>query len=51
MPVLYSVLLRGDCSANGLGPSDLSAATLRVTKAVFSMMTSVAKMDPYTFQV
>lgn len=51
MPVLYSVLLRDDCSANGLGPTDLSAAVLKVTKAVFSMLTSIAKMDPGTFQV
>lgn len=51
MPVLYSVLLRDDCSANSLGPTDLSAAALQVTKAVFSMLTSIAKMDPETFQV
>lgn len=51
MPVLYSILLRDDCSANGLGPTDLSGAVLKVTKAVFSMMTSVAKMNPETFQV
>ncbi|XP_015378913.1 PREDICTED: S phase cyclin A-associated protein in the endoplasmic reticulum isoform X2 [Diuraphis noxia] len=50
MPVLYSVLLRDDCSANGLGPTDISAAALKVTKAVFSMLTSIAKMDPETFQ-
>lgn len=50
MPVLYSVLLRDDCSANSLGPTDLSAAALKVTKAVFSMLTSIAKMDPETFQ-
>lgn len=51
MPVLYSVLLRGDCSINGLGPINLSAAELKVTKAVFSLLTSIAKMDPETFQV
>jgi len=51
MPVLYSVLLRADCSANGLGPADISAAALKVTNAVFSMLTSIAKMDPETFQV
>jgi len=51
LPVLYSVLLRDDCSANGLGPSELSAAALKVTKAVFKMLTSIAKMDPETFQV
>lgn len=51
MPVLYSVLLRGDCSTNGLGPINLSAAELKVTKAVFSLLTSIAKMDPDTFQV
>jgi len=51
MPVLYSVLLRDDCGANGIGPSDLPAATLKVTKAVFKMLTSIAKMDPETFQV
>lgn len=51
MPVLYSVLLRGDCSVNGLGPIDLSSAVLKVTKAVFTMLTSIAKMDPETFQV
>lgn len=50
MPVLYSVLLRDDCSANGLGPTDISAAALKVTKAVFSMFTSIAKMDPETYQ-
>ncbi|XP_050432795.1 S phase cyclin A-associated protein in the endoplasmic reticulum [Adelges cooleyi] len=50
MPVLYSVLLRNDCSTNGLGPTDLSFAALKVTKAVFSMLTSIAKMDPNTFQ-
>lgn len=51
MPVLYSILLHNDCSANGLGPTDLSPATLKVTKAVFCMLTSIAKMDPETFQV
>lgn len=51
MPVLYSELLGGDCSANGLGPLELSTATLKVTKAVFKMLTSIAKMDPETFQV
>ncbi|VVC25612.1 Zinc finger C2H2-type,S phase cyclin A-associated protein in the endoplasmic reticulum, N- [Cinara cedri] len=50
MPFLYSVLLRGDCSVNGLGPTDLAAAVLKVTKAVFTMLTSIAKMDPETFQ-
>lgn len=51
MPVLYSVLLRDDCSANGLGPTDLSTAVLKVTRAVFRMLTSIAKMDPEIFQV
>lgn len=51
MPVLYSILLHNDCSANGLGPTDLSPAALKVTKAVFCMLTSIAKMDPETFQV
>lgn len=51
MPVLYSVLLRDDCSANGLGPTDLSISVLKVTKAVFSMLTAIAKMDSGTFQV
>lgn len=51
MPVLYGVLLRDDCSANGLGPSELNAVALKVTKAVFKMLTSIAKMNPETFQV
>lgn len=51
MPVLYSILLHNDCSTNGLGPTDLSPVTLKVTKAVFRMLTSIAKMNPETFQV
>lgn len=51
MPVLYSVLLRNDCSVNGLGPIDLSAPALKFSKAVFKMLTSIAKMDSKTFQV
>ncbi|XP_050542280.1 S phase cyclin A-associated protein in the endoplasmic reticulum [Daktulosphaira vitifoliae] len=50
MPVLYSILLRNDCSTNGLGPIELSLTTLKVTKALFNMLTSVAKMDSNTFQ-
>lgn len=51
MPVLYSVLLHNDCSANGLGPTDLSDAALKFSKAVFKMLTSIAIMDSETFQV
>jgi len=51
MPVLYSILLHSECSANGLGPTDLSAVALKFTKAVFKMLTATAKMNPETFQV
>lgn len=51
MPVLYSILLHSECSANGLGPTDLSAVALKFTKAVFKMLTAIAKMNPETFQV
>lgn len=51
MPVLYSILLHSECSANGLGPTELSAVTLKFTKAVFKMLTAIARMNPETFQV